>query len=203
MHEHTPMSWPTIYLCRHGDTAWSPYRRFAGKTDIPLSEEGERNAAQLGRRLASVCFDRVITSPLQRALRTAHLAGYAGAAEVEPRLAEWCFGDYEGRTRDEVAREHPGWTYLRDGCPNGDTAQSIGVRADSLIEDLRRRNQLTLVFAHSVILRVIAARWLGLPPTCASNFHFSPAAVSILGFDPVDDAPAVLLWNDKSHLNGK
>lgn len=192
---------PTLYLCRHGDTAWSPYRRFAGRTDIPLTEEGERNAVQLGRRLNRISFAKVVVSPLSRARRTAQLAGYESVAEVDPRLVEWNFGDYEGKLRDDVVRDRPGWTYLRDGCPGGETADCVGQRADSLLADLRTLTGSVLLFGHSVILRVLAARWLGLPASHGCHFLLSPASLSILSFDPVDDAPAVQLWNDKSHLS--
>lgn len=191
---------PTLYLCRHGDTAWSPYRRFAGRTDIPLTEEGERNALQLGRRLKTVSFTKVVVSPLSRARRTAQLAGYEEVAEIDSRLAEWNFGQYEGKLRDDVVRERPGWTYLRDGCPGGETAECVGQRADELLGDLKKVSGTVLLFGHSVILRVLTARWLGLSASQGCHFLLSPASVSILSFDPVDDAPAILLWNDKSHL---
>lgn len=194
--------WPTIYLCRHGDTAWSGERRLAGRTDLPLIEQGERNAVQLGERLKSVRFDRVISSPLLRARRTAELAGFADAT-IDPRLIEMNFGEYDGKTREEIIRTRPGWTYLRDGCPGGETAKDLGRRADSLLSDLLGRRQTALLFAHSVILRVFTARWLTLPASYGGRFMLSPASLCMLAHDSVEDAPAIAFWNDRSHLVGQ
>src|SRR5476649_45014 len=157
----------TIYLCRHGDTAWSGERRFAGRTDIPLSPEGEEAAVLLGKRLSKVRFDRVLVSPLSRARRTAELAGFK--AEVDQRLIELYFGEYEGRTRAEVAVSRPRWTYVRDGNPVGERVEDVGARIDSLLSDLTAAGKAApgqvLIFAHAVVLRVLAARWVGLPPS--------------------------------------
>src|SRR5688572_12198412 len=119
----------TIYLCRHGDTAWSAERRLAGRTDLPLIEVGERNARQLGERLRDVSFDRVCASPLARARRTAELAGLGALAASDERLLEMDFGRYDGLTVEEIRRERPGWTYLRDGCPGGEGPLELGARA--------------------------------------------------------------------------
>jgi broad specificity phosphatase PhoE len=196
---------PTIYLCRHGDTAWSGERRFAGRTDIPLTPEGEEAAVLLGRRLSSVRFDRVLVSPLGRARRTAELAGFPDAV-VEPRLIELYFGEYEGRTRAEIADSRPNWTYVRDGNPGGERVEDVGARVDSLLADLNGLKTATgtpgsaLIFAHAVVLRVLASRWVGLPPSFAQNLSLSPASLSILHYDRVDDAPSIASWNDRSHL---
>lgn len=187
----------TLYLVRHGDTEWSPFRRLAGRTDLPLTADGELNAAKLAPRLAQLAIDRVYTSPLQRARRTAELAGFAHAT-VDPRLIEIAFGDYEGRTVQEIRVERPGYAYLKDGCPNGENAADVGARVDSWLAEQREGN--VLVFAHSVLLRVLTARYLGFAPEAGRHFFFSPSALGILGFDPVDDAPAVQAWNDRSHL---
>jgi len=188
----------TIYLVRHGDTKWSPERRLAGRTDLPLTDDGEANAKKLVPRLAQIAFDRVYTTPLQRARRTAELAGFADRAVVDPRLIEMSFGDYEGRTVQEIRVERPGYAYLKDGCPNGETATDLGARVDSWLAD--QRTGTVLVFAHSVIMRVLTARFLGFPPEAGRHFFFSPVAIGILGFDPVDAAPAVQAWNDRAHL---
>ena len=188
----------TIYLVRHGDTKWSPERRLAGRTDLPLTDDGEANAKKLAPRLAQIAFDRVYTTPLQRARRTAELAGFANRAVVDPRLIEMSFGDYEGRTVQEIRVERPGYAYLKDGCPNGETAADLGRRVDSWLAD--QRTGTVLVFAHSVIMRVLTARFLGFPPEAGRHFFFSPVAIGILGFDPVDAAPAVQAWNDRAHL---
>jgi broad specificity phosphatase PhoE len=196
---------PTIYLCRHGDTAWSGERRFAGRTAIPLSLDGEKAAVLLGKRLQASKFDRVLVSPLRRALRTAELAGFSDAF-VDSRLVELFFGEYEGKTRQEIAAFRPGWTYVRDGNPGGETVQDVGARIDSLLPELAGvqgpagKPGHVLIFAHAVVLRVLASRWVGLPPSFAQNLSLSPASLSILRYDPVDDAPSIASWNDRSHL---
>ena len=198
---------PTLYLCRHGDTAWSGERRFAGRTDIPLSAEGEEAARLLGKRLQASSFDRVLVSPLGRARRTAELAGF-GSATVDERLIELFFGDYEGKTRAEITAFRPGWTYVRDGNPGGERVEDVGARIDSLLAELISvktadgKPGQVLIFAHAVVLRVLASRWVGLPPSFAQNLSLSPASVSILHYDPVDDAPSIASWNDRSHLPG-
>ena len=200
--ESAPSAWPTIYLCRHGDTAWSGERRLAGRTDLPLTEQGEQNARQLGERLKSIMFDRVLSSPLLRARRTAELAGFADAI-VDPRLVEMNFGEYDGKTREEIIRDRPGWTYLRDGCPGGETAADLGRRADLVLSDLLGRKETVLIFAHSVILRVLTARWLTLPATAGGHFMLSPASLCMLAYDNVEAAPAVGFWNDRSHVGAQ
>ncbi|HET9625998.1 MAG TPA: histidine phosphatase family protein [Kofleriaceae bacterium] len=189
----------TIYLCRHGDTAWSPVRRLAGRSDIALTEFGEQNARQIGQRLRGIAFDRVWVSPLVRARRTAELAGFADRAVVDDRLVEMSFGDYEGQLTADVRRDRPDWVYLRDGCPNGETPADLGRRADAFLAEHRGLTGTSLIFAHSVILRVLTARFLGLPPEAARNLTMWPAALSVLGFDVVDDAPTILHWNDHAH----
>jgi broad specificity phosphatase PhoE len=192
----------TIYLCRHGDTAWSAERRLAGRTDIPLVERGEENARRLGQRLSAVSFDRVLVSPLVRARRTAELAGFASATAVDERLLEMDFGRYDGLTIDEIRREQPGWTW-RDGCPEGESFEDLGRRADLLLGNLSAGTGTVALFAHSVILRVVAARFLGLSPDSARMFMLAPGALSILGYDHVDDARAIASWNDRQHLSGQ
>lgn len=190
----------TLYLCRHGDTAWSSERRFAGRTDLPLIEVGERNARQLGERLRGTAFERVLASPLSRARRTAELAGFGGLAELDERLLELDFGRYDGLTVEEIRRERPDWTYLRDGCPGGEGPIELGARADALLAELETVAGNVALFAHSVILRVITARFLGLPPEGGRLLMLSPGALSILGYDPVDDSRAIAAWNERSHL---
>jgi broad specificity phosphatase PhoE len=190
----------TLYLCRHGDTEWSGYRRLAGRTDIPLVEHGEQNARRLGERLRAIDFERVLVSPLQRARRTAELALPGTAAHVDERLLEMSFGRYEGRTVEEIRAEQPGWTYLRDGCPGGEGPEDIGRRADAVLADVERLRGNVALFAHSVILRVITARYLGLPPEAGRSFMLSPGALCILGYDIVDESRAIAAWNDRAHL---
>lgn len=188
----------TIYLVRHGDTEWSPVRRLAGRTDLPLTAVGEANAAKLAPRLARHDFDRVYVSPLSRARRTAELAGFAARAVPDERLLEMSFGAYEGKTVQEIRGERPGYAYLKDGSPGGEDAAALGRRCDSWLAEQQGGN--VLVFAHSVIMRVLTARFLGFAPEAARHFFFAPTAIGVLGWDPVDDAPAVQLWNDGAHL---
>jgi broad specificity phosphatase PhoE len=190
----------TLYLCRHGDTEWSGYRRLAGRTDLPLVEHGEQNARRLGERLRNVSFERVLVSPLRRARRTVELALPSVAAVVDERLLEMSFGRYEGRTVEEIRTEQPGWTYLRDCCPGGESPEDIGRRADALLAEVEPLRGNIALFAHSVILRVIAARYLGLPAGAGRSFMLSPGALCVLGYDVVDESRAIAAWNDRAHL---
>jgi probable phosphoglycerate mutase len=191
---------PAIYLCRHGDTAWSPVRRLAGRTDLPLTEIGEQNARQIGRRLAGIAFDRVWVSPLLRARRTAELAGFGDRAVVDDRIVEMSFGSYEGQLVSDVRRERPGWAYLRDGGPGGESPEEVGRRVDSFLADWRGLAGTSVIFAHSVVLRVLTARYLGFPPGAGRHLMLAPSSISILGYDPIDDAPAIVAWNDRAHV---
>ena len=180
-----------LYLVRHGDTEWSPFRRLAGsRTDLDLTAAGEATARRVGERLAGIHFDRIITSPLRRARRTAELAGFT--AEIDPRVRELDFGDYEGKTIAEIRTTRPGYTYLADGCPNGETAAELGARVDSVLAELTTGT--TLIIAHSVLLRVMTARYLGLPPERGKHFLMAPGGIGILDFDHVDDAPQIKSW---------
>lgn len=187
----------TIYLCRHGDTAWSPERRLAGRTDLPLTEAGEATARRLRSKLAGIVFDRVWVSPLGRARRTAELAGFGDRAVVDDRLIEMNFGSYDGRTVAEIRVERPGFAYLRDGNPDGESPQDLAARADAVLADLRAAGGTTLIIGHSVIHRVVAARWLGLPPGFARHLQVGPGAIGVLAYDQVEDAPAIASWNDR------
>jgi len=172
-------------------------RRLAGRTDLDLTEAGEANARQLGERLAGLTFDRVWTSPLLRTRRTAELAGFGARALGDDRLLEMAFGAYEGKTVQEIRVERPGWAYLKDGCPDGETAEDVGRRADAALAELRALGGTTLIFGHSVVSRVLTARFLALPALAGRHFMLSPGAISVLGYDPVDDAPAIAAWNDR------
>jgi broad specificity phosphatase PhoE len=186
---------PCVYLVRHGETEWSASGQHTGRTDIPLTEEGERKARALRERLKGVVFDRVFTSPLQRAARTCALAGFGEAATVDPDLLEWNYGDYEGRKTSEILSKRPGWLLFRDGCPNGEQPADVGLRADRVIARLRAADNQAIVFSSGHILRVLAARWLGLAPSEGRLFLLGTASVSILGYEHDKDEPAVALWN--------
>jgi probable phosphoglycerate mutase len=191
---------PTLYLARHGETAWSLSGQHTGLTDLPLTERGERNARRLGERLAGRGFATVLASPLQRAWRTAELAGFA--PEAEPGLVEWNYGDYEGRRSAEIHRERPGWELFRDGCPGGESPAEVAARADRVIERVRAVGGDVLLFSSGHILRVLAARWLGLAPDGGRLLVLSTASLSTLGYEHNLEQPAVRLWNDTTHVEG-
>lgn len=192
---------PSIYLARHGETLWSLSGQHTGRTDIPLTAKGEDNARRLGERLRPLTFALVLTSPLQRARRTCELAGYAAMSQVDGDLKEWDYGEYEGSKSAEIHVNRPGWNLFRDGCPGGETPDAVGIRADRVWARLRRATGNVLVFSHGHFLRVLAARWLGLPAGGARCFLLSTAALSILGYEHNKlDEPAIRLWNDDRHV---
>jgi broad specificity phosphatase PhoE len=141
-------------------------------------------------------FDRVFTSPLERARRTCELAGFGAAAKADPDLLEWNYGDYEGRTTKELLSQRPGWLLFRDGCPNGEQPADVALRADHVIARLRAADDRAILFSSGHILRVLAARWLGLPPSEGRLFLLSTAGVSVLSYEHDKSEPAVALWNE-------
>lgn len=193
---------PEIYLARHGETAWTISHQHTGRTDIPLLAQGEKEAIQLGHRLQGVAFTKVFVSPLVRARQTCELAGFGANAEVDPELQEWDYGDYEGRRTADIRTERPDWELFRDGSPGGESVAAIGARADRVIARLRTVDGHVLLFSHGHFLRVLAARWLGLPVRDARLFVLSTAALSILGYEHNLEEPAVRLWNDNRYLLG-
>jgi broad specificity phosphatase PhoE len=193
-------SLPVVYLARHGETEWSVSGQHTGHTDIPLTARGEQDTQRLARRLAGVTFAKIFTSPLARARRTCELAGFGDAAEVDADLQEWDYGAYEGRRTVDIRQERPDWYLFRDGCPGGESVEAIGTRADRVVARLRAIEADVLVFGHGHILRVLAARWLGLPPGEARLFVLSTAALSILGYEHALHEPAIRLWNDNRHV---
>jgi probable phosphoglycerate mutase len=190
---------PSVYLARHGETAWSLSGQHTGRTDIPLTERGERNAARLGERLAGLAFAQVFTSPLVRARRTCELAGFGATAEVDPDLAEWDYGDYEGRRTSEIRQSWPGWQLFRDGCPGGESLADVAARADRVLGRVRAVGGDVLLFSSGHFLRVLAARWLGLDPSAGRYFLLSTATLSILGYEHDPSEPVLRLWNDGRH----
>ena len=190
---------PQIYLIRHGETAWSLSGQATGRTDIALTEQGERDAQALAPRLKGLNFAHVLTSPLQRARQTAELAGFGKEANIDHDLAEWDYGAYEGRRTLDIRAERPGWRLLEDGCPGGETLEAVSARADNVIARMRMLQGDTIIFAHRDILRVLTARWLRLQAIEARNFYLSTASVSILGYHHDLDEPVIRLWNDARH----
>jgi broad specificity phosphatase PhoE len=183
----------SVVLARHGETEWSHSLRHTGKTDLPLTEEGRRQAQALGPRLHAWTFSLVLTSPLKRALETCRLAGYGEQAQLRPDLVEWDYGRYEGLTSQQIEALHPNWSLWRDGCPGGEKAEDVGRRANRVVAEVRGVDGDVLIFAHGHVLRVLAARWLGEPPEGGRHYALQTATVSVLGYEHAD--PVIRLWN--------
>lgn len=192
-------SLPKVFLVRHGETEWSKSGQHTGRTDIPLTANGEALAGPLGKRLAKVAFDRVFSSPLQRARRTAELAGFS--PELDDELMEWNYGDYEGKKTAEIRKTRPDWELFRDGAPGGESVEEMTARVDRVVTRLKSMTGTLAVFAHGHFLRTLAARWVHEPIPFARALLLSTGSVSTLYFDHhKEDEPAILLWNDVGHL---
>jgi len=178
---------------RHGETEWSRTGRHTGRTDVPLTEEGRRQAELLAVSLAGRRFQRVLTSPLGRAAETCRLAGFEDAAEAREELVEWDYGEYEGLTTPDIRRERPDWVLWRDGCPGGEGADQVGERVDRLLADVSGSPGDMALFAHGHVLRVLAARWLGLAPRDGARLALDTATVSVLGWER--ETAVLRLWN--------
>ena len=182
-----------IVLARHGETEWSRDGRHTGRTDVPLTEEGHRQALLLRDALAEWTFVKVLSSPMGRALETCRLAGLADAAATTDDLLEWDYGDYEGITTAEIRKSRPDWYLWRDGCPNGEDTAAVGERADRVIAEIEDAERLVALFAHGHLLRVLAARWLGLGPEAGALLALSTATLSVLGYER--ETRVVRRWN--------
>ena len=191
----------TIYLARHGETAWSVSGQHTGLTDLPLTERGERNAQRLQKRLLGFNATKVFTSPLRRATRTCELAGFGAVAEIDPDLVEWNYGEYEGRVTADILKERPDWQLFRDGCPGGESPGQVGTRADRVVSRVREIEGDVLVFSSGHFIRVLAARWLGLEAGAPGRyFLLSTASLSALGYEHNISRPVIRLWNDDRHV---
>jgi probable phosphoglycerate mutase len=190
---------PIVYLARHGETAWTISGQHTGLTDLPLTEQGERNARNLGKRLRGLTFTRVLSSPLQRAICTCELAGFAAVYEIDRDLLEWNYGEYEGRLTRDIHVERPEWRLFHDGCP-GEMPHDVGGRADRIIARVRAIPGDVLIFSSGHFLRVLAARWLGLEPCCGKFFLLSTASLSALSYEHNLTQPAIRLWDDTRHV---
>jgi broad specificity phosphatase PhoE len=184
---------PELVLVRHGETAWSRDGRHTGKTDIPLTEEGHRQAKALGPELKPWTFALVLTSPLQRATETCRLAGYGKRAQTRLELMEWDYGRYEGMTTKQITQTRPDWSLWRDGGPGGEKAADVGRRVDRVIAEIRATKGDVLIFAHGHVLRVLTARWLGEPPQTGRHYMLQTAALCVLGYEHND--PVIRRWN--------
>ncbi len=182
---------PELWVVRHGETEWSRDGRHTSTTDLPLTSDGEEAAILLGPRLYDVEFDLVLTSPRQRAQRTAELAGF-GDAEVDDDLVEWAYGDYEGITTAEIRETVPGWSVWTHPTPGGESADEVSARLDRVVERARGHDRV-LVFAHGHSLRVLTARWLEQPADEGRFFKLDTSTISVLGFER--EHPALLKWN--------
>ena len=197
-HAHKNAAKNEVWLVRHGPTEWSKAGRHTGRTDLPLTEDGEVAAASLRPVLTGRDFGLVLSSPLQRAVRTAELAGCD--PQLDPDLREWDYGAYEGRRTADIRDERPGWSLWADGVPDGESAAEVAVRADRVIARARAAEGNVLLFAHGHLLRVLGARWVEAPPTAGQHLLLGTAAVCILGYER--ETPALSRWNDTSHLDG-
>lgn len=185
-----------IYLIRHGETEWALNRRLTGHTDIALTANGESEAQEIALRLGDLPFTHVFTSPRQRARQTCRLARLGKLAEAEADLAEWDYGDFEGKRPVDIRRQRPGWNLYQDGCPQGEMPEQLIERADRQIERLRTHHGNIALFSHGHFGSALAVRWIGLPLTAAAHFPLATASISILTFNPhYPEVPVIALWN--------
>lgn len=187
---------PQIYFVRHGETAWSLSGQHTGNTDIALTKHGQQEARALRPWLQKISFSRVITSPRQRARVTCELAGLDIHAAIEPDLAEWNYGDYEGQRSSDIHKHRPGWIIFRDGCPNGESSEAISERADRLITRLTTIDGNIALFSHGHFGAVLASRWIGLKVLEGQHLMLGPASLSILKCSPsYPEVRVISLWN--------
>ena len=189
---------PELWLIRHGETEWSATGRHTGRTNIPLTAVGERQAAALGRRLASRSFALVLISPLTRAVETCRIAGYGDVSQFTDDLLEWDYGAYEGRTTADIRTEVPGWTIWTGNPPGGETIGQVGWRVATVIDQATAAGGDVALFAHGHVLRVLAACWLGLPPGAGRLLALGTASLSVLGYER--ETRVITTWNQDWHL---
>ncbi|HVJ13901.1 MAG TPA: histidine phosphatase family protein [Polyangiaceae bacterium] len=193
-------AFPVLYLARHGETEWSKAGRHTGRADLELTEHGQEQARRLGVRLGGRSFAQVFSSPLRRARHTCELAGHGPGASIDEDLLEWDYGAYEGRRNSEIRAERPDWDLFRDGCPGGETPDEVAARADRVVERVRAVAGDVLVFSSAHLLRVLAVRWLRRPVDVARHLLLAPASLSALGYEHDLSEPAIVSWNETSHL---
>ncbi|HYX88357.1 MAG TPA: histidine phosphatase family protein [Gaiellaceae bacterium] len=183
-----------VVLIRHGETDWSAHLRHTGRTDVPLTDEGRRQAERVGRALRGRRFALVLTSPLKRAAETCWLTGYGEVAQARDDLMEWDYGDYEGRTTLDIRRALPDWTIWRYGAKNGESPEQVAARADRVIAEVRSAEGDVLISSHGHVLRVLAARWLGLGPVDGRLLALDTATISVLGYER--ETAVIRIWNE-------
>lgn len=188
------------YLVRHGETEWSLSGQHTGITDIPLTANGRKVAKQFEPLFAKKRFALILTSPLERAKATCELAGLGGQAEIDFDLMEWNYGEYEGLTSKQIHEKSPEWMLFRDGCPGGESPEQISARADRVIAKIRAAGGNVVLFAHGHILRVLMARWIGLPALVGCHFMLDTATLSVLSY--YENIPAVKRWNTPLQIPG-
>jgi probable phosphoglycerate mutase len=181
-----------LWLMRHGETEWSKSGQHTSRTDLPLTPEGEKRAADLKRALAGRSFAMVLSSPMRRAVETCRLAGYTPTEETGD-LREWDYGSYEGLTTEQIQKTAPGWTIWNGTPPGGEDAAQVGARADRVIAKALSAGGDVALFSHGHFLRVLGARWLGLDATGGRYFALSTGSISVLGWER--DARVLRLWN--------
>jgi probable phosphoglycerate mutase len=183
-----------IVLARHGETEWSRDGRHTGRTDIPLTDNGRRQAGLLGQALAEWSFEGVLSSPLERAIETCRLAGLGDSVETTDDLLEWDYGEYEGITTREIREARPSWYLWRDGVPGGETAEEVGARCDRIVEEILGVDGDVAIFAHGHVLRALGARWVEQPVSFGGRLYLTTGSLSVLGFER--EVRVIRLWND-------
>lgn len=192
---YNPLMVSEIYLLRHGETEWTISGRHTGITDVLLTPHGEEEARASGRFLQALTFQSVLTSPRTRARRTCELAGLGALAEVEEELREWNYGTYEGLLPSEIQKLHPGWVVFEHGCPQGETPEQVSIRADRLLEKIKKMNGKVVLVSHGHFTRVLATRWVNLPIVHGQIFASSTGSIGILGFNDNNGKPLIKMWN--------
>jgi broad specificity phosphatase PhoE len=193
-------AFPSVYLARHGETAWTVTGQHTGRTDLPLTEHGECIARRLRQRLSGLSFAKILTSPMQRAMRTCELAGFGSVAVVDGDLDEWDYGKYEGRLTADILAERPRWELFREGCPGGESPREVADRADRVVERVRAAAENVLLFSSGHFLRMLAARWTGIESVHARSLMLDTASLSVLSYEHSLSQPAIQLWNDTHHV---
>jgi broad specificity phosphatase PhoE len=182
-----------LFIVRHGETEWSRSGQHTSHTDLPLTRHGVEQGEVVSGKLSGEAFEMVLCSPLARARETCRLAGFADAAEPCEDLHEWDYGDYEGLTTPQIRQRRPDWWLWRDGCPNGESPEETGDRLDRVLERFAAVEGDVLAFAHGHSLRVLTARWLGLPVATGAHFKLAAAAIGVLGHERA--TPTIDRWS--------